>query len=319
MLVPDRLEWNAAVLALAVAIDLVLGDPPNRWHPVAWLGASLGWGRARLATGSPPALLAKGALLVVAVAGLAGVVGWAASRSLPAWGWAGLIAEAIALEMAISLRSLVRACRQVARALERGDLDEAQHLVGYHLVSRPTEDLDARLVASAAVESAAENFTDAFVAPLVWYLALGLGGVWIYRTVNTADAMIGYRAGALEHFGKVAARLDDVLNLIPARLGAIVLVATAWLSGDDAKGAWRAMWRDHGRTSSPNAGWTMSAAAGALGVTLEKPGAYRLGSGPYPGPAHVDRSARLVLLAAFVTLAALIGGLLGTAALARGG
>src|SRR5262249_54209283 len=152
-------------------------------------------------------------------------------------------------------------------------------LVGFHLVSRPTSGLSEGQVASAAVESAAENLTDAFVAPLLWYSALGLAGAFLYRTVNTADAMIGYREGALEYFGKASARLDDLLSLIPARIAGLAVVGAAALTGEDFRSAWTTMHHDHGRTASPNAGWTMSAMAGALGVMLEKPGTYRLGAG----------------------------------------
>ena len=194
--------------------------------------------------------------------------------------------------------------------MQGGDLVEARRLVGYHLVSRPTSDLDRGQVASAAIESAGENLTDAFVAPLVCYLALGLPAAYVYRTVNTADAMIGYREGALEYFGKASARLDDVLNLVPARLSALAIVVLAGLVGADVRGAWQIMWRDHGRTASPNAGWTMSAMAGALGIVLEKPGAYRLGEGRVPQASDVERSIRLMLAASLGTAAIALGWLL---------
>ncbi len=294
-------------MVLAIAMDLLLGEPPNRWHPVAWMGTLLAWGRRRFDRGSPPSLLVGGALLVGVVAALAGLAGWALSGAVRPWGLPGVILEAMALKSMISLRDLLRACRRVSEALGRGDLVEARHLVGRHLVSRPTAALDAGRVASATVESASENLTDAFVAPLVCYLALGLGGACVYRAVNTADAMLGYREGTLEYFGKVAARLDDLLNLIPARLAALAIVGAAGLSGEDARGAWRTMRREHGETPSPNAGWTMSAMAGALGITLEKPGSYHLGAGPLPGPPHCRRSLCIVFVAALIVAGAMVG------------
>ena len=201
-------------------------------------------------------------------------------------------------------------CMQVARALRARDLVEARRLVGYHLVSRPTSDLDDGRVASAAIESAGENLTDAFVAPLMFYLAFGLAGAYVYRTINTADAMIGYRDEELEYFGKAAARLDDILNLIPARLAALAIAACAGLVRGDARGAWRIMLRDRGRTASPNAGWTMSAMAGALDIVLEKPGTYRLGEGPLPQAGDVERSVRLLLASALGLTGLMLGWLL---------
>jgi adenosylcobinamide-phosphate synthase len=299
--------WAALVVALGVALDSLFGDPPSRWHPVAWMGSLLAWGRRRWQNGSPRALVVRGAVLILVAGSLAGLGGWGIASLAREAGWPGAILEALALKIAISLHDLISRCWQVADAIERGDLAGARHLVGYHLVSRPTARLDERHVASAAVESAAENVTDAFVAPLIWYLVFGLGGAFAYRAANTADAMIGYREGALEYLGKASARLDDLLNLIPARIAAVAIVAAAALTGEDARGAWQTMGRDHGRTASPNAGWTMAAMAGALGVTLEKPGAYRLGAGPLPGPGHIGRGVRMVLVAGLGTVGMMVG------------
>src|SRR5262249_34837731 len=161
----------------------------------------------------------------------------------------------------------------------RADLDGSRAAVGRDLVSRPTGMLDAGQVTSAAIESVAENLTDAFLAPLLFFVAFGLPGAVMYRVVNTADAMIGYRDGRLLYFGRVAARLDDAFNLVPARLAGLLIVAAAAMAGADGRRALSTMRGDHARTASPNAGWTVSAMAGALGVTLAKPGAYSLGSG----------------------------------------
>jgi adenosylcobinamide-phosphate synthase len=181
------------------------------------------------------------------------------------------------------------------------DLDGARRQVAWHLVSRDTTGLDQDAVASAAVESLAENLTDGVVAPLCFYVAgTALGGVagglalaWAYRAVNTADAMIGYRRDELEYLGRATARIDDVANYVPARLAAAALVAGAWLVRESAEGAARVLRRDGRRTESPNAGLTMAAMAGALGVTLEKHGHYRLGAGPPPDPAAIDRAMRV--------------------------
>src|SRR5581483_6526962 len=200
-------------ILLALAIDLAAGDPPGRWHPVAWIGALLDRGTRALAGGSPPRLLARGALLVVGVTALAAAAGWAIAAAAARAGAAGVVLEALALKSVLALRGLAAAGGEVAGHLEGGDLAAARAAVGRHLVSRPTAGLDGPAVASAAVESVAENLTDALAAPLFFFVLLGLPGAAAYRAVNTADAMIGYRDGRLEHFGKAAARLDDLLNL----------------------------------------------------------------------------------------------------------
>jgi len=238
------------------------------------------------------------------VAALAGAVGAGVSALAARLGPAGPALEAVALACLFSLRDLARAAREVAGALDAGDLEGARRAVARHLVSRPTGELDAGRVASAAVESVAENLTDSFVAPVCFYLAFGLAGAAAYRALNTADAMLGYRAGALEWFGKAAARLDDLANLVPARLAGLGLVAGAALAGEDAPRALAALRRERRATASPNAGWTMAAMAGALGVTLEKPGAYRLGRGPLPGPAEIERALRVFGLGALSSGAA---------------
>jgi len=299
--------WAAATVALAVALDLVLPDPPNRSHPVAWVGRLLGWGRDRLEHGAPRALVLRGALLVLVAAVLAAGGGWVVSWASQKLGWPGLIFEALGLRLSICIGGLIAACRSVETSLIRGDLEAARRLAGYHLVSRPTNRLDEAQVASATIESAAENLTDAFVAPLCFYLAFGLAGAWLYRAVNTADAMLGYREGPLELFGKASARLDDLLNLIPARIAAVAIVVAAALVGERAGRALATMARDHARTAGPNAGWTMAAMAGALDITLEKVGAYRLGTGEQPEVRHVGRSLRLIFVAALGTVVAMLG------------
>jgi adenosylcobinamide-phosphate synthase len=255
----------------------------------------------------------------VGVAALAGVGGALVSALADRLGLAGLVLQGFALSCLLSLRGLVSAAREVASELGRGDLAGARRAVGYHLVSRPTAELDAGQVASATVESVAENLTDSLVAPVLFFLAGGLAGAAVYRAVNTADAMLGYRDGPLEYFGKIAARLDDIFNLIPARLAALSVVAGALLTGESARGALARLLSDRCRTASPNAGWTMAAMAGALGVLLEKPGAYRLGAGELPVVGDVDRSLRVLAAAVSVSLAVLIAAYLAMRRLATTG
>jgi len=212
-------------------------------------------------------------------------------------GVAGLVLEAVALKSLFAVRGLMEAATGVARQLAGADLVSARAAVGQNLVSRGTATLDASHVASAAIESVAENLTDSVLAHVLCFLVFGLPGAAVYRVINTADAMIGYREGVLEYFGKVAARLDDLLNLLPARIAALALVLAAGV-GADARAAWRVLRQDYQRTASPNAGWTMAAMAGALGVTLEKPGVYRLGDGRAPEANDIGKSVDLFRVAA---------------------
>lgn len=294
-----------SVLLLAVALDLLLGDPSSRFHPVAWIGRLIDLGR-RWADRAPPELLVLSGVLLIAVVTIAAVMGALAAQAATAWlPWPlGLFAQAWLLKCSFSLRGLVAAVWEVRDSLAAGDLAGARMAVGRHLVSRPVDGLDDEATASAAVESLAENLTDSWVAPLCFYLAGGLPGAWAYRAVNTADAMIGYREGALERLGGASARLDDLLNFVPSRLAALALVAGAWIGGEAGSRAWE-IWRRDGRsTASPNAGQTMAAMAGALAVTLEKRGHYRLGAGPPPDVAAIDRATRVFAAAAGVSLVA---------------
>lgn len=294
-----------SVLALAVALDLLLGDPPDRYHPVAWIGRLIALGR-RWAASVPTDLLVLYGALVIVVVTIAAVMGALAAQAAAGWlPWPlGVLAQAWLLKCSFSLRGLVAAVWEVRDRLDAGDLAGARAAVGRHLVSRPVDGLEEGATASAAVESLAENLNDSWVAPLCFYLVGGAPGAWAYRAVNTADAMIGYRVGMLEQLGGASARLDDLLNLVPSRLAALALVAGARLGGESgsrARDVWR---RDGGSTASPNAGQTMAAMAGALGVTLEKRGHYRLGDGPAPDVAVIDRAVGVFAAAAGVGLVA---------------
>jgi adenosylcobinamide-phosphate synthase len=284
---------GVAVLVVALAMDLALGEPPNPVHPVAWLGRTLAWGRARARVESAPALVISGAVLVIGLAAAAMAAAAAVEHWNPAWPWLRVATEAWLLKCSFSIRGLFVAVAGVETHLGAGDLPGARNHVGYHLVSRETSDLTAGEVAAAAVESLAENLTDSLIAPLFFFVAGGLPAAWAYRVVNTADAMIGYRTGDLEYLGKTAARLDDALNWIPARLAAAAIAAGTALTGRPAHRAWSIMRRDGRLTASPNAGRAMAAMAGALGVRLEKRGSYRLGDGPLPAACDIAAARRI--------------------------
>jgi adenosylcobinamide-phosphate synthase len=295
---------RAAVVVLATALDLAAGEPPASWHPVVWLGRALRWAERR----APGRSVADGAAAVAAVTAGA----WATARLVATaarrLGWPGVLLEALALKPAFAVRRLAEAAGGVEAALRARDLATARARVGRDLVSRPTAALSPDEVASAAIESAAENLVDSIAGPVLAYAVGGLPAAWTYRAINTADAMWGYRDARHERFGKAAARLDDLVNLIPARVGALALAAGAALTREDGAGAARMAWTQHRRTASPNAGWPMAAMAGALGIGLAKRGAYRLGEADLPSSPDAIRRARRVLgAAALVSVVLAVG------------
>ena len=301
---------RATIVALALAIDWRLGDPPTAAHPVGWVGRAAAFALRRAPSSARGRLrygiVAPGAIL--AGAGLSAFALERAARRLP--GPLALGLEAGALSLTFALASLLRHAEEVEDALNAGDLDEARALVGRHLVSRDTANLDGAHVAAATIESLAENLSDGVVAPLLAYAVGGLPGALVYRAANTLDSLWGYRTPEFLALGRHVARLDDALNLVPARVSAAALVAATLLRGGSLTDARRALdvWLDEGDfTPSPNAGQPMGAMAGALGVELEKAGAYRLGSGlPLPRAADIARARALVLDAAVVVAGVLV-------------
>lgn len=301
------------VLLLAVAIDWLFGDPPNAFHPVAWFGKIAPALERRAPRDNPRAELLYGAGMTAGGIALAALPAlaierWLTRRSNPAWLPARILVTAVLLKMTFAWRGLIHAGERVKRDLEMRATDDARDDLRA-LVSRDTRELDASQLSAAAIESLAENASDSFIAPLLYYHLFGLPGAFAYRAVNTLDSIIGYH-GQYEFLGKAAARLDDALNFVPARLTALLLVIAARLTRNDAHRAFQTMRRDHAHTESPNAGYPMSAMAGALEVRLEKVGHYRLNeNGRAPRPHDIQRAARIVSLALgmAVVVALLIG------------
>ncbi|WP_060979857.1 MULTISPECIES: adenosylcobinamide-phosphate synthase CbiB [Sphingomonadales] len=208
-----------------------------------------------------------GAVTVLILLGVAGGAGWVLQSLLVAFAgaWAWPLVAVLAWP-GLAQRSLYDHVRPVAEALERQDLPAARTAVGM-IVGRDTAALDDAGVARAAIESLAESFCDGVVAPLFWLLVLGLPGIWAYKAINTADSMIGHREERWRDYGWAAARTDDAMNLVPARLAGLLIC----LCGG---GGWRILWRDASNHASPNAGWPEAAMAGVLGLRLGGPIAY---------------------------------------------
>lgn len=303
-----NLALDGAVLALALAFDRLLPEPPAAVHPVVLVGRAVRL-LERCAPRTPPVAFAYGCLVVVLVVAATAVLAWLAMTGLSALGpVAYVLGGAVLLRTAFTVTGLSSAAAVTRRALAAGDLEDARASLR-SLVSRDPTSLTSPEVAASAIESVAENTTDSFIAPWLAFAILGVPGAVAYRAVNTLDSMLGYR-GPYEYFGKASAGLDDLLNLVPARLGAFLLLASGATMRLPVARACRGMLADRRLTASPNAGWTMGAAAHLLGVELEKRGHYRLGAGlRLPGAGDIARAAgladRTAILGALVALAIL--------------
>jgi adenosylcobinamide-phosphate synthase len=283
----------ALLLLAGVALDLLLGEA-SRWHPLVGFGnlassleRRLNKGGRRIARGTLAWMLAVLPLTLFAV------------LACGAQGAAGLAVHAVLLYLCLGLRSLRDHTLPIGAALDAGDLDRARWLTS-HIVSRDTKTADQADLAKAGAESLLENGNDAVFGTLFWFLVGGGAGAVLFRLANTLDAMWGYRNQRYNLFGRVAARIDDALNYVPARLTALSYTLLA--SGAGQLRAWRC-WRSQApQWSSPNAGPVMASGAGALGVTLGGAAVYDghvelrpvLGSGPAAGPADILRAWRLV-------------------------
>ena len=297
---------DLAVLALAVLLDLTMGEPPMWAHPTVWMGRLTGFLEARMPRQGIAGLVA-GLIMALTLICLWGAAAYFAALALKEiHSIAYIVVGAILLKTTFSVRLLHREAALVRGHLERGDMEKVQARMP-SLVSRDPSSLTAEQATAATVESVSENINDSFLAPWLFFALFGLPGAFAYRMINTLDSMIGYR-GVYEYLGKASARLDDLVNLVPARLAGFLLVAaSAFLPGQRMGRAWRTMWQHHGRTPSPNAGWTMSGMAGALGIQLQKVDpevGYQLGEPDRPlEPQDITRTIQSMYLVAVFGLA----------------
>ena len=291
------------MLIAGLLLDRVFGEP-RRWHPL------VGFGRVAVSIegvlnrqpAKPASRLTGAVAVVIAVAPFVVLTDWLASRNV----WLGWCVQALALYAALGAKSLSQHIRPIVAALAAHQLDHARALTA-RIVSRDTAMLDETGIARAAVESALENGNDAVFGALFWFMLLGAPGAVLYRLTNTLDAMWGYRNARFNYFGWAAARFDDLLNLVPARLTALTYALLGHTRA--ALHCWRTQapaW------SSPNAGPVMAAGAGALGVALGGAAVYAgeteqrppLGLGKAPGAQHITQALRLVERGTLVWVAA---------------
>jgi adenosylcobinamide-phosphate synthase len=319
---PFDSEARGLLLAVAaMALDWLIGDPRWLWrgrlhHPVVLLGGLIALLERRLnrPERSNAARRRRGAATVLIAVGSAALIGgliaWVAAEFR--FGW---IAELVLVVVLIAQRDLFDHVRRVGRALAQDGLAGGRAAVA-RIVGRDPESLDRHGVLRAAIESLAENFADGVIAPLFWYLLLGPIGICGYKAVNTLDSMIGHRSDRFLAFGMVAARLDDVANWIPARLGgALLAIAALFMPSARPFRALATMWRDAAKHRSPNAGWPEAAMAGALDLALAGPRRYHgtfiidpwIGEGRARAePADLRRALALFVLACVIAAALIV-------------
>jgi adenosylcobinamide-phosphate synthase len=291
----------AVALLIAVVLDRAFGEPPNALHPVAWMGSAIARGRDWAMRASRLGQFVRGALVALTLPVVCAAVAFVASRAVSRWVLLSALATALLLKPLFAIRALRDAAFLVRDALTADDVVLARSQLA-SLCSRNASELGPAALIAATVESIAENASDSIVAPLFYFTLAGLPGAAFYRAGNTLDAMIGYH-GRYEWVGKTAARLDDLLNLLPARLTSLLFLLVAPLSGGNVRRGVAILWRDGARTESPNAGRPMAAMAGLLGIRLEKQGHYALGDATRPiEPGDITRAWRIVVAAAYASV-----------------
>ena len=273
---------NPLILWGSVVLDRILGEPPERIHPVVWIGKLIylledvfksTYSRDKIRDLLFGSLTTTITLMVVFLASYTLEVSISRLPEIFQYPLYSLI-----LSTTIGYKSLLDFSRKPIDCIKEGDIEGARRYLQC-IVSRDTSKLDVEHILSASVESLSENITDSIIAPLIYGALFGLPGAFIYRTVNTLDAMIGYRNEKYEYYGKLAAYLDDILNIIPSRVAGLLLVITSPLYGGSVKRALYGFLREGSKTPSPNSGYTMATVANSLNMTLEKIGYYKLGRG----------------------------------------
>ena len=305
-----RTEHALWIVVAAIAFDAVIGDPDWIWrrlpHPGVWIGHAIDVLERTLNvtewSGRDRKIAGVGAVLWLVIG--AAIIGLLIALVLPD-GWIGILIEGLLASVLLAQRSLYQHVARVRDAFADGGLGAARLAVSM-IVGRDPARLDEAGVARAAIESTAENFSDGIAAPIFWLALCGLPGLIAYKAINTADSMIGHRSERYEQFGWAAARLDDLVNIIPARLSGLLFVVVAPLAGGTMAHAKTIMFRDAPKHRSPNAGWPESAMAGALGIALAGPRSYAEGDvddpflnaeGRAATPADINRALKLLVFA----------------------
>ena len=280
----------ALSVLIALVLDLSLGDPKNRLHPTAWIGLLIGRLVPAAKSGDPRLEKLGGVAVVILVTALLGSVFYLVDHALVLLDGMALgigkilllalsaIAVGVLFKTTIAINGMQRHASKIMEAISRDDMDAARANLSM-IVKRNTKGLDRQHVISATLESISENIVDGITGPLFFFAFLGLAGAFVYRAVNTADSMIGYKTDLFRNVGWFGANCDKVLNFVPSRMTSLVMILAGMIVGCNWRNSVAIMRRDGSKTESPNAGYPMAAMAGALGVRFEKLNHYVLGDG----------------------------------------
>ena len=298
---------SVLILLIALLIDFIFGEVPDRVHPTVWMGKVITFLKPRIRDVNPVDEKLNGALLVLFVMAVFAVPAYVIlfwTKQLLGW-LPYIIVAAVMLKMTFAVKCMSQYTIPIAKAIEKGDVDKAKGLLQY-IVRRDPATLNERLVISAAVESIAESTTDGVTSPLFYFALFGVPGAFAYRVVNTLDSMVGYKDEAHANIGWFSANLDTVANYIPTRITASLMVVAAMLLRENWKESYMIMKRDRRNMPSVNAGWTISAMAGALSTQLEKPGHYKVGNGDGLSQMHIKRALRIMNLTVLLFSVAIV-------------
>lgn len=276
-------EYLVIGLIGAILIDIILGDPPNRFHPVSWIGTLISMLIPKIKAYGLFNEKLRGVIFVIILVMSIGIA--TQLLVLVCVHLVGIVAAAVLttliLKTTLAIKGMEQHAIRITDALERGDLKSAQQNLSL-IVRRPTEQLSRRYVLSATIECIGESTVDGIVAPLFYFSLLGPTGALTYRIINTLDSMVGYKDEYHGNIGWMSAKLDTISNYTPARITSFLMVVSSQLVGADWKNCLKILRTDHNKTLSPNAGYPMAAMAGALRIKLEKIGHYSLGENDEP-------------------------------------
>ena len=275
---------SIAIIGFAILIDLILGDPKNRYHPTAWIGTFIA--KLTTITKNQNSTFEKvgGIIMIITISSVVVLLlsGLNFGISLISVDYISLILSvvigALLLKTTIAIRGMEKHAISVLDSLESNDLDLARNYLSM-IVKRNTTKLDKNHVLSGVLESISENTVDGITGPMFYYAFFGLFGAFVYRIINTADSMVGYKNDIFKNLGWFTAKCDTILNYIPSRLTGLMMVISAAILKNNWRNSYKVMIRDGKKTESPNAGYPMAALAGALETKFEKINHYKLGDG----------------------------------------
>ena len=266
---------SISIIGFAILIDLIFGDPKNRYHPTAWIGILLAKFTPLAKHHNPIFEKISGILIIIIISGIviSLLSGLNIGISLISIDYISLIASvligALLLKTTIAIRGMEKHATSVLKSLESNNLDLARNYLSM-IVKRNTTNLDKNHVLSGVLESISENTVDGITGPMFYYAFFGLWGAFVYRIINTADSMIGYKNDFFKNLGWFTAISDTILNYIPSRLTGLIMIVSAAILQNNWRNSYKVMMRDGKTTESPNAGYPMAALAGALETKFEK-------------------------------------------------